>query len=202
VRDDGGQCQEQQIPSEINVVQHLSTLYGSPTLVNGKKRVYYGPMLRVIMPGSFDPPTNGHLNLVERVQAVYDEVYIVVAHNSQKQYTFESHERVEMMEALTKQWSNVSVHLWERLIVEFAQKVNARIMVRGVRALSDFSYEFELSMLNKGLDPEIETIFMPTDARYFVLRSSAIKELVRLGGDVSTMVPEMVEKRLRERIAG
>jgi len=107
-----------------------------------------------------------------------------------------------MMEALTKQWSNVSVHLWERLIVEFAQKVNARIMVRGVRALSDFSYEFELSMLNKGLDPEIETIFMPTDARYFVLRSSAIKELVRLGGDVSTMVPEMVEKRLRERIAG
>ena len=159
-------------------------------------------MLRVIMPGSFDPPTNGHLNLVERVQAVYDEVYIVVAHNSQKHYTFEAHERVEMMETLTSRWDNVSVHLWERLIVEFAQKVNARIMVRGVRALSDFSYEFELSMLNKGLDPEIETIFMPTDARYFVLRSSAIKELVRLGGDVSTMVPEMVERRLRERIAG
>lgn len=153
------------------------------------------------MPGSFDPPTNGHLNLVERVQNVYDEVFVVVAHNSQKEYTFEANERVEMMKSLTGAWKNVHVHLWERMIVEFAQQVDARIMVRGVRALSDFSYEFELSMLNKGLDPEIETIFMPTDARYFVLRSSSIKELVRLGGDVSSMVPPIVEQKLRERIA-
>lgn len=157
-------------------------------------------MLKVIMPGSFDPPTNGHLNLVERVQKIYDEVYVVVAHNSQKTYTFAADERLEMMKTLTAQWSNVYVHLWERMIVEFAQEVDARIMIRGVRALSDFSYEFELSMLNKGLDAQIETLFMPTDARYFVLRSSAIKELVRLGGDVSTMVPPIVEKRLREVI--
>jgi pantetheine-phosphate adenylyltransferase len=158
-------------------------------------------MLRALMPGSFDPPTNGHLNLIERAVRIYDAVDVVVAQNSQKSYTFLAEERLEMMTVLTSEWPTVTVHLWDRMIVEFARKVGARIMIRGVRALSDFSYEFELSMLNKGLDPEIETIFMPTDAQYFVLRSSAIKELVRLGGDVSAMVPPLVEERLRERIA-
>jgi pantetheine-phosphate adenylyltransferase len=158
-------------------------------------------MLRALMPGSFDPPTNGHLNLIERAVRIYDAVDVVVAQNSQKSYTFLAEERLEMMTVLTSEWPTVTVHLWDRMIVEFARKVGARIMIRGVRALSDFSYEFELSMLNKGLDPEIETIFMPTDAQYFVLRSSAIKELVRLGGDVSAMVPPLVEERLREWIA-
>lgn len=171
-------------------------------LVNGARCVYYFGMLRAIMPGSFDPPTNGHLNLVERARNIFEEVYVVVAHNSQKSYTFGAEERVAMMETLTRPWPNVHVHLWERMIVEFAQKMDAKVMIRGVRALSDFSYEFELSMLNKGLDSEIETVFMPTDARYFVLRSSAIKELVRLGGDVSAMVPSIVESRLREVIGG
>jgi len=152
------------------------------------------------MPGSFDPPTNGHLNLIERAVKIYDHLDVVVAHNSQKSYTFDADERVEMMRALTEKWDTVHVHVWERMIVEFARKVGARIMIRGVRALSDFSYEFELSMLNKGLDPEVETIFMPTDAQYFVLRSSSIKELVRLGGDVSAMVPPIVEERLRRTI--
>lgn len=152
------------------------------------------------MPGSFDPPTNGHLNLIERAVKIYDHLDIVVAHNSQKAYTFDAEERLDMMKALTKKWETVHVHVWDRMIVEFAREVGARIMIRGVRALSDFSYEFELSMLNKGLDPEVETIFMPTDAQYFVLRSSAIKELVRLGGDVSSMVPPEVEERLRHKI--
>ncbi len=161
-------------------------------------------MLRALMPGSFDPPTNGHLNLIDRAVKIYDHVDVVIAQNSQKSYTFDADERIEMMRALTERWETVSVHVWDRMIVEFARKVGARIMIRGVRALSDFSYEFELSMsmLNKGLDPEIETIFMPTDAQYFVLRSSSIKELVRLGGDVSAMVPPLVEERLRERIQG
>ena len=157
-------------------------------------------MLRALIPGSFDPPTNGHLNLIERAVRLYDRLDVVVAQNYQKAYTFEANERLEMMRSLTERWETVEVHLWDRMIVEFARNVGARIMIRGVRALSDFSYEFELSMLNKGLDPEIETIFMPTDAQYFVLRSSAIKELVRLGGDVSAMVPPIVEEKLRERI--
>ena len=105
-----------------------------------------------------------------------------------------------MMSALVVDYSNVHVHLWDRLIVEFAEKVGAKIMIRGVRALADFEYEFELSMLNKGLNPNIETILMPTDPKYFVLRSSAIKELARLDGDISNMVPPMVADRLKERV--
>lgn len=173
---------------------------GAGGLVNRRREVYYGAVMRAIMPGSFDPPTNGHLNLLERAMQLFPEVHVVVSHNNQKSYTFSAAERVAFMEELTASWTNVTVHLWERMIVEFAQQIDARVMIRGVRALSDFSYEFELSMLNKGLDPQIETIFMPTDARYFVLRSSAIKELVRLGGDVSAMVPAVVEEALRQKI--
>ena len=157
-------------------------------------------MPKALLPGSFDPPTNGHLNLIERAIRIFDDVDVVIAQNSQKQYTFSADERLEMMKKLTARWDNVHVYVWDRMIVEFARAAEAPVMIRGVRALSDFSYEFELSMLNKGLDPGIETIFMPTDARYFVLRSSAIKELVRLGGDVSAMVPPVVEECLRKKI--
>lgn len=171
------------------------------SLVNGARPGYREwAMLRALMPGSFDPPTNGHLNLIERSVGIFDEIRVVVAHNNQKQYTFTADERLEMMREIVSPWDNVQVDLWDRMIVEFARRVDARVMIRGVRALADFSYEFELSMLNKGLNPEIETIFMPTDPKYFVLRSSSIKELVRLGGDVSEMVPPGVERRLRERI--
>lgn len=152
------------------------------------------------MPGSFDPPTNGHLDLIERAVRIFDKVDVVIAHNVHKQYTFDADERLYMMKELCSRWNTVNVHLWDKMIVEFARSIGASIMIRGVRALSDFSYEFELSLLNKGLDPEIETMFMPTSAQYFVLRSSAIKELVRLGGDVSAMVPPLVESMLRERL--
>jgi pantetheine-phosphate adenylyltransferase len=161
---------------------------------------YSGAMLTVLFPGSFDPPTNGHLDLIERCAGIYKHVHVVIAVNPDKHYTFSAEERLEMMRELTAGYSNVTVHLWDRLVVEFARQVQARIMVRGVRALADFNYEFELSMLNKGLDPGIETIFMPTDPRYFVLRSSAIKELARLGGDISAMVPAAITARIIERM--
>lgn len=157
-------------------------------------------MLRALFPGSFDPPTNGHLNIVHRASAIYDEIEVVIADNPNKRYTFNAEERVEMMTELLDSYENVHVHLWDRLIVEFAEKVDAKIMIRGVRALADFEYEFELSMLNKGLNPNVETIFMPTDPRYFVLRSSAIKEMARLDGDISTMVPDSVAVRLKDRM--
>lgn len=157
-------------------------------------------MLRALIPGSFDPPTNGHLNLIERSARIYDQIDVVVAQNSEKGYTFTAPERFEMIDELVAPLDNVHVHIWDQLIVRFARKVGAKLMIRGVRALSDFSYEFELSMLNKGLDPEIETVFLPTDPQYFVLRSSAIKELIRLGGDVSAMVPPLVERKLRQRL--
>jgi pantetheine-phosphate adenylyltransferase len=157
-------------------------------------------MLRALLPGSFDPPTNGHLNLLRRASIIYDAIDVVIAVNPNKAYTFDSEERYGMMNSLVEEFDNVEVHLWDRLIVDFAKKVGARIMIRGVRALSDFAYEFELSMLNKGLDSSIETIFMPTDPKYFVLRSSAIKEMARLGGDISTMVPPVVVKALRRKL--
>ncbi len=157
-------------------------------------------MLTVLFPGSFDPPTNGHLNLIHRSATIYDHVHVVVAVNNQKSYTFSAEERLEMMQKICARFSNVSVHLWDKLVVEFARQVKARVMVRGVRALADFNYEFELSILNKGLDPDIETVFMPTDPQYFVLRSSAIKELARLGGDISKMVPQEIVKDVIARM--
>lgn len=157
------------------------------------------PMMTALFPGSFDPPTLGHANLIERCAQIYDKIYVVIAVNQDKQYSFTSGERLEMMQELVADYANVEVVTWDRLIVKFAEKVGAKIMIRGVRALSDFNYEFELSMINKGLNAEIETIFMPTDPRYFVLRSSAIKELARLGGDISNMVPERFIKRVSER---
>ena len=158
------------------------------------------PMLRALLPGSFDPPTNGHLNLLERATRLFDAVYVVIAVNPGKQYTFTADERHRMMSELVAGLPNVEVHLWDQLIVKFAERVGARIMIRGVRALADFAYEFELSMINKGLNPDIETFFMPTDPQYFVLRSTSIKELARLGGDISTMVPPLVADALRRRV--
>jgi len=163
---------------------------------------YNGWMLSALFPGSFDPPTNGHLNLIQRASGIYDHIHVVIAVNVTKQYTFTAEERFKMMSELLKGYGNVDVHLWDRLIVEFAEKVGARLMIRGVRALADFSYEFELSMVNRGLNSSIETIFMPTDPQYFVLRSSQIKELARLGGDISTMVPEIVAVALRQKVGG
>jgi pantetheine-phosphate adenylyltransferase len=158
------------------------------------------PMLRVLFPGSFDPPTNGHINIIDRIAGIFDEVDVVVAVNPQKAYTFTADERYEMMKKIVEKHKNVGVYLWDRLIVEFAEDRGARLIVRGVRALSDFGYEFELSMINKGLNQRVETIFMPTDPEYFVLRSSAIKELARLQGDISGMVPDFVANALKKKL--
>jgi pantetheine-phosphate adenylyltransferase len=157
-------------------------------------------MMRVLIPGSFDPPTNGHLNLIHRAAKLWDEINVVIAVNQTKHCAFSAEERLDMMRALVKNYKNVEVSLWDGLIVDYAEKTNAKIIVRGVRALADFSYEFELSMTNKGLKPGIETLFMPTDPQYFVLRSSAIKEIALYGGDVSAMVPPLVSEALKKKI--
>jgi pantetheine-phosphate adenylyltransferase len=156
--------------------------------------------MRVLFPGSFDPPTNGHLNLIHRAARLWSEIDIVVAVNQLKHCTFSADERANMMRDLVKDYKNVKVSVWDGLIVDYAKKTEAKIIIRGVRALADFSYEFELSMTNKGLNPEVETLFMPTDPKYFVLRSSAIKEIALYGGDVSSMVPAAVAEALKKRI--
>lgn len=157
-------------------------------------------MVTALVPGSYDPPTYGHINLIERASAIFDTIAVVIAVNPTKSYTFNPEERLAMMQELVAGYSNVSVHVCEGLVVSFAQKIDAKVMVRGVRALSDFNHEFELSILNKGLDSAIETVFIPTDSRYFVLRSSSIKEMVRFGGDITDMVPPNVATALQEKL--
>lgn len=159
-------------------------------------------MLIAVLPGSFDPPTNGHLNLIHRASGIFDKVHLVIAVNPRKDYLFTGDERLELMQELVKDCDNVEVHLWNKLIVEFVREVGAKVIVRGVRALADFGYEFELAMTNQALSPEIETIFMPTDPKYFFLRSSAIKEIAVLGGNITPMVPKIVADKLDERLNG
>jgi len=157
--------------------------------------------MKAVFPGTFDPPTNGHLNLIERASAIMDRLYIVVSANAQKHCVFSTEERKEFLKAMTRHLPNVEVHTWNKLIVDFAEAQGVRTILRGVRAFTDFGYEFELSMVNKGINPRIETFMMPTDPRYFVLRSSAIKELVQLECDISTMVPSIVENALKQKFA-
>lgn len=155
-----------------------------------------------MFPGSFDPPTNGHMNLIKRAALIFEELYVVIAVNNQKNTLFSSQERFEMMSLLLKDYSNVTVKLWDKLIVKFAEENHVKVMVRGVRALVDFGYEFELAMTNKELSPDVDIMFMPTDPKYFVLRSSAIKEIALLDGDISTMVPPEVASALKQRLRG
>lgn len=157
-------------------------------------------MLHAIFPGTFDPPTNGHLNLIQRASSILEKVIVVVSYNRNKKTLFTPEERVGFIKEMTKDLPNVEVALWDKLIVDYAASRNIRLILRGVRAFTDFGYEFELSMINKGLNPGIETFFVPTDPKYFVLRSSAIKELVELGTPVSHMVPPPVEEALIRRL--
>jgi len=154
-------------------------------------------MIKAIFPGSFDPPTYGHLNIIERAKTVFDFVDVVIAVNKSKRYLFSEQERFELMKELTCKWDNVSVNVCTKLIVEYARDTGAQVIVRGIRNSADFSYEFDFSFMNKALNAQVETVFFPTDEKFFILKSSAIKELASFGGNVSEMVPENVEKALK-----
>jgi pantetheine-phosphate adenylyltransferase len=156
-------------------------------------------MLKAAFPGSFDPPTLGHLDIIRRAAAIFDELVVVVAENRRKTYLFSAEERVSMIRRLAADHKNVSVTVCDTLIVDFLQKQDIKLLVRGVRGTDDFSYEFELSMMNRALDPRIETIFMTTAPEYFVLRSSSIKELASFNGNIAGMVPPPVAEALREK---
>jgi pantetheine-phosphate adenylyltransferase len=156
-------------------------------------------MIKAAFPGSFDPPTLGHVNIIQRSAAIFDELTVIIAENRLKKHLFSAEERLEMVSELVKPWKNVLVGLWTGLIVDFLKERNIPVLIRGVRGEGDFSYEFELSMVNRALNPEIETVFLTTDPRYFVIRSSAIKELAFFGGDTSAMVPPLVEQALKAK---
>ena len=158
-------------------------------------------MITAVFPGSFDPPTYGHLNIIERARTIFGRLHVVVAINKGKHCLFSSEERVQMLEELTSQWDNVRVSTWDTLIVDYAKGHEASVLERGVRIIGDFSYEFDLALLNRGLDSKVETVFIPTDPKYFVLSSSSIKELAHFGGDISTMVPPLVAEALAKKFS-
>jgi pantetheine-phosphate adenylyltransferase len=155
-------------------------------------------MVKAAFPGSFDPPTFGHLNIIERAAAMFDELVVVLAENRRKKTLFPPEERMAMISQLVKPWENVSVTSSASLMVEFMQARGITVLVRGIRGPQDFSYEFDLSLWNKTLAPELETVFLVTDPRYTLLRSSAIKELASFHRDLSSLVPPLVAEALRK----
>lgn len=156
-------------------------------------------MTKAIFPGSFDPITRGHTNIIKRAQKLFDAVDVVIAVNEEKKSLFTTDERLALIRPLIAQFPNVTVHTWGGLIVDYAKKTGAKVLIRGIRNMTDFSYEFDLSLMNHNLCNSVETLFIPTDQRYILLKSSAIKELARLGGDISDMVAPCVEKALKEK---
>ena len=159
-------------------------------------------MQNVIYPGSFDPLTFGHIDVVERAVKIFDKVIVAVAKNPDKAPTFTLQERVAMIKEVTKNQPKVEVDAFDGLLVEYAEKKGASVILRGIRALTDFEYEFQMALTNRKLADNIETIFMMPSESYSYLSSRIIKEIARLGGDIRDFVPESVAKRLLERIRG
>lgn len=157
--------------------------------------------MHVVFPGSFDPVTNGHLNIIERCSRMFDSVDVVIADNPSKQILFSVEERFAHLSELLTQYQNVKLFVWKKLMVHFLKERDSNIIIRGVRSSADYEYEYALANLNKGLGKGTETILIPTDEKYFVLRSSMIKEIVMLGGDVSDKVPPIILEVLKKKLS-
>ena len=157
-------------------------------------------MRRVVCPGSFDPVTNGHLDIITRAATFCDEVIVAVAHNVSKRALFNADERVEMLAEVTKAQDNVRVARFDGLVVDFCRANNVSAIVKGLRAVSDFDYEMQMAQMNYS-QAGVETLFMTTNPLYAFLSSSLVKEFAKYGGDVSGLVPELVGDRLASRLA-
>ena len=152
-----------------------------------------------IYPGTFDPITNGHLDLVARASKLYDRVIVAVAENRGKAPLFSVKERVELAKAVLVEFANVDIIGFNNLLVDCAKEQNANVILRGLRAVSDFEYEFQLAGMNRRLSPELETVFLTPAEQYEFISSSMIREIAQLNGDVSSFVPEIVKQRLTEK---
>jgi pantetheine-phosphate adenylyltransferase len=151
---------------------------------------------RVVYPGSFDPVTKGHLNIIKRAANIFDEVIVSVFNNPNKDPIFSMEERVELLKETTAEIAEVSVDSFSGLTTNYVKSKNASAIIRGLRAVSDFEGEFQMASMNKELDPEIETIFLMTDSKYAFLSSSVVKEVAQFGGSMDNVVPKIVEKAL------
>ena len=150
-------------------------------------------------PGSFDPATNGHLDIIRRGATTFDELIVAVGRNSGKNPLFSADERVTMLEECCMDWPNVRVVSFDGMLVSFARSEGATVLLKGLRAVSDFEYEFQMALANRQLAPDVETLFMMTSAEHLYLSSSIVKEIARLGGNISQLVPPIVEAQLKEK---
>jgi len=159
-------------------------------------------LVRAIYPGSFDPLTNGHLDLIERGSKIFDELIVGILRNPEKDPLFTVAERSEMLEQMVRPFDNVRVDTFEGLLVDYAIQQKAKAVLRGIRAISDYEYELQMALMNRKLQPQLETVFMMPAEAYSYLSSRLVKEIFRLGGSVRGLVPEMVEQRMREKFHG
>ena len=158
--------------------------------------------VKALYPGTFDPPTNGHLDLIQRGSKLFEHLTVGILKNPVKNPLFTVEERVEMLRESTKALGNVSVATFDGLSVEFARHLSATAVLRGIRAISDYEHEFQMALMNRRLAPEIETVFLQPAGRYSFVSSRMVKEVFSFGGDVTGLVPPNVVKRLRGRING
>jgi pantetheine-phosphate adenylyltransferase len=154
-----------------------------------------------IYPGSFDPVTNGHLDLIERGEKMFDLLIVAVLRNAEKEPLFSVSERVEMLREVTKQWTSVEIDVFDGLLVDYARKRGAGVILRGIRAVSDYEYELQMALMNRKLEPRLETVFMLPGLTYSYLSSKLVREIAQLGASLKGLVPEVVEQRLRTKVS-
>ncbi|GLZ32730.1 phosphopantetheine adenylyltransferase [Lentzea sp. NBRC 105346] len=157
-------------------------------------------MTRAVTPGSYDPVTNGHLDIIERASKLFDEVVVAVMINKNKRTLFSVEERIDMLRDTTKQWPNVRIDSWHGLLVDYCRENDVKAIVKGLRAVSDYDYELQMAQMNHQLTG-VDTLFMPTNPLYSYLASSLVKEVATYGGDVSSLLPQSVLQRLQQRLA-
>jgi pantetheine-phosphate adenylyltransferase len=153
-----------------------------------------------IYPGSFDPPTNGHLDLIERGSKIFEELVVGILRNSEKVPMFSVGERLEMLRELTSELPNVRIDTFDGLMVEYAKSLDAMCVLRGIRAISDYEYELQMALMNRKLEPTLETVFMMPADKYSYVSSRLVREVAQAGGPVRGLVPEVVEQKLREKL--
>lgn len=153
-----------------------------------------------LFPASFDPITNGHLDLIQRSRMLFDEVVLAVARNVSKSATFNTDERMEILLDVTSAMEDVSVHVFDGLVVHYAEQLGASAIIRGLRMMSDFEYEFEMALMNKHLAPKVEIVFFMTSQEYLYVSSSRLKELVRFGASIDEFVPPIVAEALKRKL--
>ncbi len=156
-------------------------------------------MKLAICPGSFDPVTNGHLNIISRAAAMFDKVVVVVMVNGNKTPLFTCEERVELLKRATANMPNVEIDYYDGLLADYAEKKDARVIVKGLRALSDFEYEFQMALTNRKLNPTVETVFLTTNAEYMYLSSSLVKQVAEFGGDIGEFVPDCIVQDILQK---